>query len=197
MKSFLLLLLCGAAAVSQSPTFYGDRSKSAFYPSTCPGYDSVAPSDWVTFTDRDAAERQGFTLSPCPAPASPAKKPLARPVSSVRTVSTRPVSLSRVVAMTSAPEEWLGKFVTVEGNINITDRWRFDDKTDAFVINDSSGSFFLYMAKGTAKPLRELILKQPKGNVLHGRFSFLLDRQRYLVSNTVYGRMVTYNIKTP
>jgi hypothetical protein len=197
MKSFLLLLLCGAAAVSQSPAFYGDRSKSAFYPSTCPGYDAVAPSDWVTFPDRDTAERQGYTLSPCPALASPAKKPGMRPVSSVRTVSMKPVGLSRVVAMTSAPKEWLAKLVTVEANIDLTDRWRFDDKTQAFEINDGSGSFYLYMATGTASPLRELILKRPKGTALRGQFTFFLDDQDYMASSTVYGRLVRYHIQTP
>jgi hypothetical protein len=197
MKSFLLLLLCGAAAVSQSPSFYGDRSKSVFYPTTCPGYDSVAPSDWVTFPDRDTAERQGYTLSACPSLASPDKKSGIRRVSSVRTVRMRPVSLARVSVMTSAPKEWVDKMITVEANLDLTDQWRFDDKTDAFEITDGSASFFLYMQKGTANPLRELILKQPKGRGVHGEFTFFLDDQDYLASNTVYGRLVRYHIKTP
>lgn len=194
MKSFVLLLLCSAAAMSQSPAFYGDRSKSVFYPSTCPGYDSVAPSDWVTFPDRDTAERQGYTISPCPSPASPTKKPKMRPVSSVKTVAMKPVALSRIVTMTAAPKEWVGKLVTVEAKVDLTDRWSLDDKTEAFEVHDGSGSFYLYMAKGTAAPLRELILKQPKGTMAHGQFTFFLDDQGYMASNTVYGRLVRYHI---
>ena len=192
MKITLLLLVLSigiSAQVGPRTTFFGDRSKGEFYPSACGVASTIASENWIVFESREDAERRGYQFTPCPVDPRVAK---------IKTVkaTNRPGSL-RVAMITAEPTRWIGKFVTVQAaDLKLTDAWKFDDKTYAFRISDGSSAFYLYMEKQAATPLHDLIIKSSAGDGVAGSFTLYLDPKAYQNGSELYGRLVSYNLKT-
>ena len=174
-----------------SVQFFGDRSRKEFYAAPCPTAASLSSQDWIVFENRHEAEKQGYKISPCPI----VPQPVARMAPKGRSVPMKRVPLPRVIAITSEPSEWLGKLVTVEADVHITDSWGYDENTYSFRITDGSAGFYLYMEKKSAQALRQLILKQPAADGVYGQFTFFLNPVAYLRRGELYGRLVSYRVQ--
>jgi hypothetical protein len=192
MKLTLLLLALSIGISAQAPktTFFGDRSKGEFYPVACNAASSIASENWIVFDSRDDAERRGFQFAPCPVDPRVAK---VKPVK-VRAATT---PFLRVAMITSEPSKWLGRIVTIQSaDLKLTDVWKFDDKTYAFRISDGTNGFYLYMEKQAATPLHDLIMKRSAPNAVAGSFTLYLDPKGYQNGTDLYGRLVSYNLKS-
>ena len=192
MKLTLLLLVLSigiSAQVAPRTTFFGDRSKGEFYPAACGVASSIPSENWIVFESREDAERRGYQFTPCPVDPRVAK---------IKTVKATNRSGSlRVAMITAEPARWLGKFITVQAaGLTIADIWKFNDKTYTFRISDGAASFLLYMDKQAAAPLHDLILKNAASNGVAGDFTLYLDPKAYQTGSDLYGRLVSYNLKT-
>jgi len=191
MKLTLLLLALTIGISAQAPktTFFGDRSKGEFYPAACDAATRIPSENWIVFDSRDDAERRGFQFAPCPVDPRVAK---VKPVKAANRAG-----YLRVAMITQEPSKWLGKFVTVQAaDLKLTDVWKFDDKTYAFRISDGTTGFYLYMEKQAATPLHDLILKRSAADGVAGSFTLYLDPKSYQNGTDLYGRLVSYNLKT-
>ncbi len=184
-----------SAELRSTVRFYGDRSKKAFYPMSCPARDSMAVENWITFVTKDDAEKAGYKIADCPPQPIPPQQNSQQTTPEVKSVPMKRAVLPRIIAITSEPGEWLDKLVTVDADVNITDDWKYSEGTYAFRISDGSASFNLYMEKKVASGLRNLILKQPAAEGVHGRFTFYLNPAGYLYSGELYGRLVSYSVR--
>ena len=191
MKLTLLLLAITIGISAQAPrtTFFGDRSKGEFYPAACDAATRIPSENWIVFDSRDDAERRGFQFAPCPVDPRVAKVKPVKPANRA--------GYLRVAMITQEPSKWLGKFVTVQAaGLKLTDVWKFDDKTYAFRISDGATGFYLYMEKQAATPLHDLILKRSAADGVAGSFTLYLDPKSYQNGTDLYGRLVSYNLKT-
>jgi hypothetical protein len=187
---FFALTVGISAQVAPRTTFFGDRSKGEFYPVACGVASSIPSENWIVFDSREDAERRGYQFTPCPVDPRLAKDKPAR------TAANRPTFL-RVAVITAEPSKWLGRTVTVQAaDLKLTDVWKFDDKTYAFRISDGSSGFYLYMDKQAATPLHDLIVKRSASNGVAGSFTLYLDPKGYQNGSDVYGRLVSYALKT-
>jgi len=187
---------CSALPPSRAFQFFGDKSTKSFFPILCTGNVTIASDDWITFETKSDAEKAGYKIAACPVilPVNPPIDTTPK-TSPARRISLKRAVLPRIVAITSEPSEWLGKLVTVDADVNITDLWKYDENTYAFRITDGSAGFYLYMEKKSAKPLRDLILRQPAADGVYGQFTFYLDPNGYLLMGDLYGRLVAYSVR--
>ena len=196
MKPTLILLALAigiAAQVQPRTTYFGDRSKGEFYPVACGVDTSISSENWIVFDSREDAERKGYQFTPCPVDPRTAKYKKVKGLGKVPVGTAEPLA---VVTITSEPSKWAGKLLMVRGaNLKVTDVWKFDDSTYAFRISDGSVGFDLYMAKRSAAPLRELLLKNPGTDGVVGDFTLYLDPAGYQKGSDIYGRLVSYNIR--
>ena len=175
--------------------FFGDKSKRLFYPESCTGNVSIPISDLVTFAANEEPEKLGYKIALCLVTEPTGEQTPTQAARKAKVVPMKRAALPRVIAITSEPGEWLGKLVTVEADVNITDLWKYDGDTYSFRITDGSAGFYLYMEKKAARPLRALILKQPAADGVYGQFTFYLDPTAYLLNGDLYGRLVSYSVR--
>jgi hypothetical protein len=186
------------AHISGTVSYLGDKELGQIYAIDC-WYGSMIPErNWITFATKEEAEQHGYKLLPCP-PMPPPKEPKASNDQGVVRTKTGVIkfthaNLPRLIAITSEPKEWLGKIMTIEADVNISETFKFDENTYGFRLTDGSAVMNVYMEKSAARPLRNLILAQPAARGVHGQFTFFMDPNGYLILKEVFGKLVSYRV---
>lgn len=187
-----LALVVGISAQVGAPrtTVYGDRSTGEFYPVACGVASTIATENLVVFDSREDAERRGFQFTPCPVDPRTSKDRTVK----FNTVQAKPVARLTVAMLTSDPERWLGKYVTVHANVMATDVFAYSDKSSSFRIMDGESGLYVWMDQQAAAPLADIVRKRPEGESVAGSFTIYLDPKSYQHGKELYGRLVASKV---
>ena len=96
--------------------------------------------------------------------------------------------------LTSDPERWLGKYVTVHASVMATDVFAYSDKSSSFRIMDGESGLYVWMDQQAAAPLADIVRKRPEGESVAGSFTIYLDPKSYQHGKELYGRLVASKV---